>query len=578
MFSGPMFRHEYRSATRKRRPFLLRITFAAVLGLIALMIGLVLYSSRSGDSPQVKTIYFGRALFIATVCLEVLFLTFFVSAYVGTSIAEEREKDTLGMLLLTRLRPSEIVATKAVARWLPAVNLTLAGLPALVAAAWLSGLEVEAGLAMTVLLSTSAFMASLAILASARREQAATARAQALAWTFGWLLGPPFLSILPVASGSLWGDLLLEVKRLCILVAPSSPLSLATDTAWFHRPEAVSLEGRVALMVGLQAAFGLLAVGLAAAGLQPRERNPNWLDPTRGFRPRCGDDPIFWREYELPIRKGSGSLLALRLRLVWILVRAILMNLLGLLAALLTVAVPIGLVVATLYYGLAAFRELADVGRGGPFVERERFNLLIRAATGLLGFLPSIFQPSAIAGRITTERDKKTWEAFLMTPLEAREILRSKARVVLHGVAQAAWPLLVLWALGIACGVVTPIGVALTAVDLALVLWAGTALGLYLGFRPGTTSSANNWAAMAMLAALLAHAPLLGALLASPPQLAAAATWGIGLRRGLALAGLAVAAGTALFAWFLTRRTIARFDEWAGRPIAGSGDPGGRSA
>ena len=570
MFSGPMFRWERQVAMRGRRPFVFRTTFTVVLAIAALVIGLIIYSANSGDSTQTRLLYFGRALLIATICLELLFLLFFVPSCVGGAIAEEREKDTLFMLLLTRLRPIEIVLTKAFARWLPAANLVLTGLPALVAAVWSAGLELESALALLVLLSSSAFMASLAILASAQRESVGTARGQATGWIFGWLLGPPIVTIMPVTTGSLWGDLLVELKRLCTLVAPSSPLSLLTDPGWYYRTNAISLEGRVALMIGLQALFGLLAVGFAADSLKAREKNPNWMDPTRGHRPTCGDDPIFWREFDLPMRQGSGSLFVIRLRYVWILVRAVLLSALTLAVVLLSLAVPIGLLVATIYYGQAAFHELLEYGYGGngAFVDRARFNMLIRAGTGLLAFLPALFAASLIAARITTERDKKTWDAFLTTPLTGAEILRSKARVAVSGIRQSAWPLPFLWAIGLAFGVVTLTGIVLAAIDLVLAIWASVALGLYLGMRPGTATAVSNRASLVTLAFFAFHTPLLAAALASPPELAIFASLDVRLRWGLALAALAVPILTGLFALVLTKRTLARFDEWVGRPIA----------
>ena len=171
-------------------------------------------------------------------------------------------------------------------------NLALTGLPALVAAAWLAGLERESVLALLVLLSSSAFMASLAILASAQREQAGTARAQATAWIFGWLLGPPVVVDHAhhdrVALGRFAGR---AEEGSAPSSPPSSPLSLLTDHRLVFRTSALSLEGRVALMIGLQALFGLLAVAFAAGRLKAREKNPNWVDPTRGYRPPCGDDP-----------------------------------------------------------------------------------------------------------------------------------------------------------------------------------------------------------------------------------------------------------------------------------------------
>ena len=168
MFSGPLFRAERRASIRGRRPFVFRTIFTIVLVLVSLPIGSVLNESPIwAANPQARPLYFGRSLLIATISIELLTLLFFVPASVGGAIADERQKDTLTLLLLTRLTSIEIVLTKAFARWLPAANLVFTGLPFLVVGAWLAGLEYEAGLALLVLLSSSAFMACLSILASA---------------------------------------------------------------------------------------------------------------------------------------------------------------------------------------------------------------------------------------------------------------------------------------------------------------------------------------------------------------------------------------------------------------------------
>ncbi len=323
-------------------------------------------------------------------------------------------------------------------------------------------------------------------------------------------------------------------------------------------------------MVGLQMAFSLAALGLAAGQLKAREKHPNWLDPTRGYRPPCGDDPIFWREFDLPMRRGAGPLIFLRLRYFWILIRAILISLLSLAALILTLAVPIGLLVATIYYGSAALRELWEhgYGPGGPFVARNHFNMLIRVATGLLVFLPSLGMASIVSARITTERDKKTWDAFLTTPLDGEEILRSKARVALHGLWQTARPLPILWVMGMACGVVSPLGVALAMVDLLVLIWANLALGLAVGVRPGTTVAASNRTSWWMLAFFLLHSTLVWAALVSPGEFAVFAGWALQWRAAVVLAGLAVPVLTGLIAWRWTSQLRGRFDEWVGRPIA----------
>jgi ABC-type transport system involved in multi-copper enzyme maturation permease subunit len=155
MFSAPMFRYEYRATTRKRRPFVFRSVIGAVLVAATLFIGFLVFTASPEATTQDKLVTSGRAVFVATFCLQILFLVFFVPAFVGGSIAEERAKNTLPLLLLTRLSRVEIVLTKMVARWLSVINLILAGLPVFVAAAWAAGLELEMVLGLVVLITSS---------------------------------------------------------------------------------------------------------------------------------------------------------------------------------------------------------------------------------------------------------------------------------------------------------------------------------------------------------------------------------------------------------------------------------------
>ena len=273
---------------------------------------------------------------------------------------------------------------------------------------------------------------------------------------------------------------------------------------------------------------------------------------------------------------GAGPLVLIGLRLVWISIRAILINLLSLIGALVIVVVPLGILVASIYYGAEAFRELRAFGYGpeGTFEARTHFNLVIRAATGMLAFLAAMMAPSLVAARFTIERDKKTWDAFLTTPLTGEETLRSKARVSTFGIWQAARPLPILWVVGIALGVVTWWGVVLAAVDLVLLVWLGVVLGLDLGVRPRTKTAITNRSALISMALSVAHAPVLLGAFASPRELAFLAAQDPRIRWAVVLVGLAVPIATALLAWRSGRRTFERFDEWVGRPIAGGIDPG----
>lgn len=259
-------------------------------------------------------------------------------------------------------------------------------------------------------------------------------------------------------------------------------------------------------------------------------------------------------------------MLLVRLRYVWILFRLLLMTLLSLWVNLMAVAMPVGLLIATIYYGSNAFQEQWQAGQAEPFVARTRFNLLIRVATGLLVLIPSVTQFSIVGAQITADRDKRAWEIFLTTPLTGEEILRSKARAAMHGLWMVAWPVPLLLALGLVCGVLMPAGVVMAAIDVLLLAWAAVATGLLLTIRPGKAGLVTHLSALGTGICLALHGTLLAAMLASPWEYAWFAALDFRLRAAAVLAGLAIPTLTATMAWWATRKSIDRFEEWVGRP------------
>lgn len=341
----------------------------------------------------------------------------------------------------------------------------------------------------------------------------------------------------------------------------------------------MDLAGKVGVMIGIQAIVAVLATVHAASYLKARDRHPNWLDPTRGYRPPCGDDPIFWREYELPMRRGGGSVLALRLRTVRVLILAILINALALVAIALVLAMPIGLLFATIYYGVPAFQEYWRLGAAGPFTERTRFNLVVRVATGIFALVPAMSLGTVISGKITAERDKKTWDALLTTPLSGEEILRSKAKAALHGFWQSAWPVPIVWVLGLACGVVMPLPLLLVAIDVPLFAWLSLALGFFGSLKPQPAGPASSRLSMLTMLMFLIQIAVMGASLVAPWEYAVFSGWDWRIRWGVVLGVLAVVAATGLIAWRLTRRVLSDFEEWVGRPrVDPAAGPGGTVA
>ena len=239
MLPGPIFRREMKAAAGRSEWFVPRIVLAVTLGAVVVVAGLGLLERGEWDlgvyEPAMLTTYAGIVLALL-IGIEIVFLSVLTAAAASSSIAEEREKDTLPLLLLTRLTRVELVATKLAGRLAPSLLLMLTGLPMILGSAWFAGLPVLVLIeALAISVTTLAVGGSLAMVSSARSDRSGSARGEAIAWTIMWLGGIPFITLLPVRSGTLWGDLLVELRRLASWIAPSSPVSLLTDSSWFSR-------------------------------------------------------------------------------------------------------------------------------------------------------------------------------------------------------------------------------------------------------------------------------------------------------------------------------------------------------
>jgi ABC-type Na+ efflux pump permease subunit len=574
MLFGPIFQRELNAVTRRRHVFIVRTIVTLILGAPALLGGFLTlgWAGLTNDvytQPQLWR--FGCSVFIALLVVEMVVVLPLSLSDVSPAVAEEREKDTLSLLLLTRLTRVEIILAKLFGRLIPSLSLALAGLPLALGAAWCAGLSpLILAEAAAVVASTIVVIGAFSVLASARRERVGTARAQAMAWSFIWFLMIPICSILPFRSGTLWGDLAVELRRLCGWIAPSSPVSLVTQSAWITGVNLGDLSRQLIIMLGYQMVLIVLDVFGAASGLKLRERHAFSWDPYGGFRPPVGDDPVFWREYTLPRRGASRPMVYYQARHIVILLRMLFVTIVGLIAMAVAVAIPIAMVVATAYYGYLAFLELARDGYfpAGGAPARDSFNRVVRLITAGLAMAPFASLPGAITARFTIERDKKTWDALLVTPLTGAEIIAAKIRASTRGLWTSIPWLLPLWALGILAGSVHPLTALLGALALLPALWFATALGAWLGVRPrsASTTKANSDASLASLGVMVVVGMIVVGLLCTRGELAFFMTWDIRIRVLVLTIVVALPALMAAIAWRLARRTNSHFDEWVGRP------------
>ena len=575
MIAGPILRRELRATAGRRGLFVMRTLLGVVLGVLFLCSAAVVLmgSSRESDPITAERVgRFGVEVLVMLAVVQVILWAILAPGLVAGTVAEERERGTLEALLLTRLSNAEILAHKLLGRLLPALSLLGVGLPFVLLGGWLASLP-TAALALIVAMgaATMTFMSVLAVFASARCQKSGSAKALAMVLTWAWLLGPPVLAIIPAGGGNLLAEAFAPIGSACAWIAPSSPVSLAMPPFRASAGGIDPLRERAGWMLGTQAALSVPLLIAATRALGRRSGRPPIADPARDGRPPCGDDPVFWRESALPNRPGAPSRPLTLVRMWLTAIRQIAAALLGLALLTLVLAIPTAILAACGYYAARAFAEQWRFGLGssGPFIERAAFNLVIRIVAGFSGFLWLISMAAGAAARITTERDKQTWTSLLTTPLTGREILVGKMRATARTFRPVAGTAAVLVALGVACGSLNPLGAVWVAADLPIAAWAGIAVGTWLGARPGTTAAASSHAAMASLGLAALHLPLILLALASAPEVASFGAMAGWIRLVVYSGLLWVPPATAWLAWAVTRRTFARFDEWADRPRRG---------
>ncbi len=168
---GPILAREWMVAPRRLRFYAQRVVFVLVLfSLIctawALMAG-IQQVRNVGDLAR-----FGGLVFQIVVPFELIVTMFLATIASASSVAQEKDRRTLILLLLTRLSSTQIVLGKLASSLLGIGNLILAALPLLLLIAILGGVGLQQVLLATaVILVTAAWSAALANLVAFWRKR-----------------------------------------------------------------------------------------------------------------------------------------------------------------------------------------------------------------------------------------------------------------------------------------------------------------------------------------------------------------------------------------------------------------------
>jgi ABC-type Na+ efflux pump permease subunit len=141
---GPVLWYDLVRTSRRARYFAMRFFFALLLFLTLYVFYVQTLGSVTVERvARQKLIDFAEWFGYAYLVIQYLLVLLLTPAYVGSAIAEEKEKRTLEFLLATDLRPQEIIFGKLASRVGNLLMFLLAGLPVLAFIQFFGGLDPE---------------------------------------------------------------------------------------------------------------------------------------------------------------------------------------------------------------------------------------------------------------------------------------------------------------------------------------------------------------------------------------------------------------------------------------------------
>lgn len=459
---NPLFRLELLQACRRGRQRRYRLLYAGWLVLEVLVLYSAYFLGSSLQPGPNEAGRFGQQFVSLFVLQQFVLLLLVTPAFMAGSITDEKTKGTLPLLLTTELTAADIILGKFLGQAVCVAELALVGLPLLCFFGMFGGVTplILAGLGVSTLVLLLAVGAA-SLLASVWFRTTSEAVVGlyvnfALGAVLVGLIGPPATCLdprhvlEPAWDQAPLNDFLWALGEYCL--------------AWL-----------VLAGICLAAAIALLR----RACLQ--DRTPRGSLIPGKFRPAVGDLPLRWKAR---FAEGWSALPVLGWLPGWLGLTGVFT--LASLASLVILANhlpgPPGAMLDAILEGhwQYALRLLARSTPAGTAFH----------GLGLCFFLlAGILMAVRSSGAVSTEREKQTWEALLLTPLDAKQLVRGK----LWGMMDAARPFLV--AYGLPVLVLSAFG-GLAALLWSLFWWAAAWVSLYYMAATGihcSVQAATSW-------------------------------------------------------------------------------------
>lgn len=302
MFIGPVFTREFTITPRRPRVYIARTIYALVLLVLMSTAWLVLTGTQVvrdvGDLAR-----FGAILFQILAPLQLALAVFFSALLAASAVAQEKDRHTLDLLLITRLTNGELVLGKLMASLLTVVVLLATSLPLFFTTMLFGGVSVDQiARAFAVTLASVIVAGSLGSTLALWREKTFQAVAMTVLVLVLWLA--VWEIIASGAAGQRWAGI--STQTWAIGFSPWQAILEATRPYLEIDPALGVLGTPVNFFLAVAAALVLLLNGLAIALVRV------W-NPSRETQPMVVEDETWHRqsiwgaEYDAAQEQGLTS-------------------------------------------------------------------------------------------------------------------------------------------------------------------------------------------------------------------------------------------------------------------------------
>ena len=480
--TGPIFAKELRVSSRRRRNYVLRLLYVALLTVFVVLVWLGSVRSYYGPYAQYRMVMAGKMITFTVMAFQFCALQMLAVVLMSTSVSDEVYQRTLGVLMTTPITSAQIVLGKLLSKLLQLVLLLAISLPLLAIVRVFGGVPwafLVAGACVTFTAMLFAAAVSMFFSIYSRRAYAVILKTLlvggAVYLLVPWLMFMLFHEAMRLGTEE---DVMLAAGYFNPFLAGffvsfdlMEPMRAGTFTFDWVVHCAIMLAASVGLLAICAVLIRRVALRQIGGQDQPTRRPARRL---RAFPPpvRRGGNPT--RALPDDVRRVAGS------PMVWKETRSPLFR--QRLRALLVGGAAVLILLLT-YALVASENDLDDNDTHAVYV--VIFVILGTLTTTILA-----------ATSITSEKEARSWPILLATPLRRGHILLGKA----VGIARRCLPVWLLLAghvvLFTLVGWIHPIVTLHLLIILAGVVGLLVGTGLFLGaaFRKTTTAVVVNLA------------------------------------------------------------------------------------